>query len=77
MNKLILTGQYSFNAHVWSNVSYAAKDLIARMLVVDPEKRITIKEVLEHPWLACVSIKICLNFNIFLYLNPLPFENVS
>ncbi|KAJ3367288.1 hypothetical protein GGF31_007631 [Allomyces arbusculus] len=29
-----------------------AKDLIARILVPDPERRLTMVEVIEHPWLA-------------------------
>ncbi|KAJ8517950.1 hypothetical protein ONZ45_g4927 [Pleurotus djamor] len=30
-----------------------ARDLISRMLVVDVHKRITIPEILSHPWLVC------------------------
>ncbi|KAJ3365756.1 hypothetical protein GGF32_008154 [Allomyces javanicus] len=29
-----------------------AKDLIARILIPDPERRLTMVEVIEHPWLA-------------------------
>jgi len=31
-------------------LSGAARDLIPRMLVVDPMKRITIREIREHDW---------------------------
>ncbi|KAF7720839.1 hypothetical protein EC973_005982 [Apophysomyces ossiformis] len=34
-----------------------AKDLIRRMLTVDPSQRITMKEVLSHPWLVCQNIE--------------------
>lgn len=32
--------------------SSKVQDLIARMLELDPDKRITIPEILDHPWLA-------------------------
>ena len=33
-----------------SHLSQSARELILRMLVVDPIKRITIAEVRQHPW---------------------------
>lgn len=33
------------------NVSKEAKDLIKKMLRVDPKKRITISKALKHPWI--------------------------
>ena len=33
------------------DISDEANDLIKKMLVVDPDKRITINEILNHPWL--------------------------
>lgn len=44
--KKIKTGQYSIPSHV----SDASRDLIEKMLVVDPTKRITMSEILAHPW---------------------------
>lgn len=35
----------------WLNISNYAKDLVSRMLEVDPEKRITVEEALQHPWI--------------------------
>lgn len=32
------------------NTSEAVKDLIARMLTVDPKKRITLEDIIAHPW---------------------------
>eukprot|EP00049_Salpingoeca_infusionum_P018636 m.358076 g.358076 ORF g.358076 m.358076 type:complete len:822 (-) comp18031_c0_seq1:182-2647(-) len=40
----------SFEDPAWASVSDDAKDLILRMLHVDPEKRINIHGVLLHPW---------------------------
>ena len=31
---------------------FAAKDLITRCLQVDPSKRITVEEALDHPWIV-------------------------
>lgn len=33
-----------------SHMSQLSRDLIPRMLVVDPMKRITIPEIRQHPW---------------------------
>ena len=35
----------------WDHVSDEARDLVAQMLMVDPEKRITTDEALLHPWI--------------------------
>jgi len=45
-------GQYTMDGPQWSDVSEEAKDLVRRMLVTDPKKRITAAEVLEHSWLG-------------------------
>ncbi|KAG2851137.1 Serine/threonine protein kinase [Phytophthora cactorum] len=44
--KKIRGGMYSLPSHL----SEMARDLIPRMLVVDPMKRITIPEIRQHPW---------------------------
>ncbi|XP_064984267.1 SNF1-related protein kinase catalytic subunit alpha KIN10-like isoform X4 [Musa acuminata AAA Group] len=44
--KKIKSGIYTLPSHL----SALARDLIPRMLVVDPMKRITIREIREHPW---------------------------
>ncbi|CAM9187931.1 unnamed protein product [Ectocarpus fasciculatus] len=47
----IKKGVYSFHDEYWSDISPEAKDLIARMLTVDPNKRLTADQALEHPYL--------------------------
>jgi len=37
--------------HQWSHISDDAKDLVHRMLELDQGHRITIEEVLRHPWI--------------------------
>ncbi|KAK9694552.1 Calcium/calmodulin-dependent protein kinase type I [Basidiobolus ranarum] len=52
----ILNGKYSFTpGEYWNDISDNAKDFIRRLLVVDPEKRMTVKEALEHPWLVDIK----------------------
>lgn len=38
-------------ASKWRNISDRAKDVVRKLLVVDPTKRMTIEEALQHPWL--------------------------
>lgn len=33
-------------------ISTEARDLVLRLLELDPEKRLTIEEALRHPWIA-------------------------
>lgn len=47
----ILRGDYVFLQPWWDDISADAKDLIRKMLTIDPEERITIKEIYEHPWM--------------------------
>jgi calcium-dependent protein kinase len=47
-----LDGRYSFDDDHWCHVSEAAKDLIFRLLVLDPGARLSAAQVLEHPWLT-------------------------
>ncbi|KAK7337340.1 hypothetical protein VNO77_17907 [Canavalia gladiata] len=47
----VLHGDLDFSSDPWPNISETAKDLIRKMLVRDPRKRITAHEVLRHPWI--------------------------
>ncbi|XP_061171448.1 peripheral plasma membrane protein CASK-like isoform X4 [Saccostrea echinata] len=46
----IVKGSYHMKKQ-WLNISNYAKDLVSQMLEVDPEKRITVEEALQHPWI--------------------------
>ncbi|XP_036287678.1 serine/threonine-protein kinase DCLK3 [Pipistrellus kuhlii] len=48
---IIQLGHFEFLAPYWDNISEAAKDLVSRLLVVDPKKRYTAHQVLKHPWI--------------------------
>jgi len=46
----IKSGKYEFNEN-WADISPDAKDLVSKLLVVDPKKRYTMTQVKEHPWM--------------------------
>lgn len=52
LTQKIIKADYVFLEPWWDEVSANAKDLISRMLVVNPEDRITIEEIYAHPWMA-------------------------
>ena len=52
LNDQIIQGLYTFPNEFWSEVSESVKDLIRKMMCIDPVKRLSIAEVLAHPWLA-------------------------
>ena len=54
----IKTARFDYPAPYWDSVGDPALDLIDRMLVIDPEKRATIDECLEHPWLTNKRISL-------------------
>lgn len=51
MVEKIKFGHYTFPEHDWKDISMDAKDLISKLLVVEPNKRLTSVEVITHPWL--------------------------
>ncbi|KAJ0399737.1 hypothetical protein P43SY_009318 [Pythium insidiosum] len=48
----IKDGRFAFDSPYWDSVSDDAKDLIRKMLVVDPAKRWTAEQLLKHKWIA-------------------------
>jgi len=49
---LIQSGTYSFPSPYWDNISDIAKDLIQRLIVVEPSKRLTPVQFLLHPFIT-------------------------
>nr|CAD7577155.1 unnamed protein product [Timema californicum] len=47
----ILRGEYKFKPMVLRRISPLASELVRKMLVVDPTKRIDINEIISQPWL--------------------------
>lgn len=52
LHKLILQGEFTFPV---DSVSDDVKDLIRKMLVLTPENRISIPQMLNHPWVSDVE----------------------
>ena len=47
----IKSGNYEFHEDYWGGVSKEGKDLIMKLLTVNPVERITAQEALGHPWI--------------------------
>ncbi|KAF0698833.1 Aste57867_10557 [Aphanomyces stellatus] len=48
--RAICYGYYFFDSPYWNDISDDAKDLISKMLQVDPTARATAEQLLEHAW---------------------------
>eukprot|EP00475_Leptophrys_vorax_P013430 TRINITY_DN19838_c0_g1_i3.p2 TRINITY_DN19838_c0_g1~~TRINITY_DN19838_c0_g1_i3.p2 ORF type:complete len:360 (+),score=107.61 TRINITY_DN19838_c0_g1_i3:79-1080(+) len=48
----IKKGDYDFPSPYWDTISDEAKNLVTRLLTVNPKERCTYTELLEHPWIA-------------------------
>ncbi|XP_045822132.1 calcium-dependent protein kinase SK5-like [Trifolium pratense] len=48
----ILQGILDFQSEPWPTISDSAKDLIQKMLDMNPKKRFTAQQVLCHPWIV-------------------------
>ena len=48
--KKILDGNFTFRHKIWNKVSSEAKNLVLKLLQVDPAKRLSAKEALEDVW---------------------------
>ncbi|XP_064612765.1 MAP kinase-activated protein kinase 5-like isoform X2 [Liolophura sinensis] len=51
MKKKIISGEYEFSEDDWLSISPEAKDVVRRLLHVDPSMRLNIDDLLSHPWL--------------------------
>ncbi|XP_057617314.1 ribosomal protein S6 kinase alpha-2 isoform X2 [Chionomys nivalis] len=48
----ISSGKYALSGGNWDSISDAAKDVVSKMLHVDPQQRLTAVQVLKHPWIV-------------------------
>ncbi|XP_006134574.1 ribosomal protein S6 kinase alpha-2 isoform X1 [Pelodiscus sinensis] len=46
------SGKYALAGGNWDSISDAAKDIVSKMLHVDPHQRLTAIQVLRHPWIV-------------------------
>jgi calcium/calmodulin-dependent protein kinase I len=47
----VVNADFEFESPFWDHVSEDAKDLVSKLLTVDPIKRLSAAEILEHPWM--------------------------
>merc|ERR1740133_693466 len=55
MGNAIRTGEPSFEGEEWATASHGAVQLVKGLLRKDPECRLTVEELLQHPWLKTAS----------------------
>ena len=48
----VLSGKYNMETKEWRNISKEAKDLTQKLLLFDPDKRLSAEEAWGHPWIA-------------------------
>lgn len=51
MDEQIKSGHYVMSRTAWEGVSTAAKEIVREMMTLDAEKRISLSQIFEHPWL--------------------------
>ena len=61
--KSVRTGIFDKTNSRWINASYEVKDLISKLLVYDPNKRLSANEAFHHPWFKKTNSNI-LYYNI-------------
>ncbi|KAI1810042.1 SMAD/FHA protein kinase [Poronia punctata] len=52
LSQQIKSGRFDYPSPYWDSVGDPALDLIDHMLVVSPERRYTVDQCLEHPWIS-------------------------
>ena len=51
----IQNGKYKMEGPIWDKVSADAKDLVKKILTVDPRERHSATDSLQHPWIVAVG----------------------
>ena len=51
LTEKVARGQYTFLSPWWDDISKSAQDLVSHLLTVDPDKRYSIQQFLDHPWI--------------------------
>lgn len=51
LTEKVARGQYTFLSPWWDDISKPAQDLVSHLLTVDPDRRYTIQQFLDHPWI--------------------------
>ncbi|XP_062077547.1 calcium-dependent protein kinase 1-like isoform X1 [Humulus lupulus] len=54
----VLHGDLDFSTDPWPSISEGAKDLVRKMLIRDPKRRISAHDVLCHPWVQVGGVAL-------------------
>lgn len=70
--------ELQFPPQTWDKVSAPCKDLISKLLEIDPNRRFTVKEALSHPWVSNKCLHFYFLIGVVLTLcTHLCFQNAS
>uniref|UniRef100_A0A8C4Q482 Checkpoint kinase 2 n=1 Tax=Eptatretus burgeri TaxID=7764 RepID=A0A8C4Q482_EPTBU len=58
MAEQIRSRRVVFDPQVWATISQSARDLVTHLLTVDPSRRCTTQQALQHPWLQDPEMKM-------------------
>ena len=58
------TGTYSVSSETWQRTSPQAKDLIGKLLVVNPRGRLTAAAALKHEWLSHAPLRLPISLHL-------------
>ncbi|XP_077988978.1 calcium/calmodulin-dependent protein kinase type IV-like [Glandiceps talaboti] len=50
MFQKILRADFEFMSPWWDDISLNAKDLVSKLITLNPKRRLTVKQALQHPW---------------------------
>ncbi|CAD8148972.1 unnamed protein product [Paramecium octaurelia] len=73
--RLAKQGKWNTNNDRWIKLSDQVKDLISKMIVVDPKKRINMEEAFNHVWIQDNQNKEIEDFNIIQTLSHFSAQN--
>lgn len=73
--KKIAKVDYSFPVEEWGQVSDQAKDLISKLLVKDVDKRLTIEQAMEHPWITTNMDQYRMNMKIVSRISQFKYQS--
>jgi calcium/calmodulin-dependent protein kinase (CaM kinase) II/calcium/calmodulin-dependent protein kinase I len=54
----IRLGEYCFFDEDWAGISRESRELISKLIVVDPDQRLTAEQALDHKWFTGVDMKL-------------------
>jgi len=77
IDQAILDGTFSLDGTRWDSIGWEAKDLIKKLLLLDPDNRMTATGALSHPFLAPKEQGIAIPVNRRSSLSDMPLEKIE